>query len=662
MAYEDLFKDPYWAKFKREYERKHGVKIDLKTGQEIKNNKDTTNYKKSISAKQPIKAPVPKSSSGFVLRGNTPAQYTGPNFRLGEGAPLKPGYSRVQYYPSTTVLNRNTPTVPYDYMKNANRYTATASESPLFSRLKSAGKYIGPAFGLGQAFMGTTPQSKILGLIGGGLMLSPHPLFRGLGMGALTAAGAVDTFGNPQSQIDKSNRDFAEYEAAFGTSDNPNLNNLAPGLKPLNQEQQQTIFDKFNAQQYQAQDDQFLADPYVVQKSIQQDPTRDRTTEEMNFLTENYNALKPEQPRYTANQAREELYNPTPALTSMVKGSNQAMQQAATDSINNVYSNLYGQGASPYSQEALQNYMSMIQQQNEQAQAQRQALIDQYQQAKKADIRQSIFDGIGNAISSYNRNSSLVFIPSGFNPNGGQTFTPMYLNQGQPAKQTATPTNVDRFMEGLKFQQELEKMYPNADPKQLARINQAVAQGNSLKVDPNALLGDPEMAKAFIQYVISPQVTEAAKSRGAITELTPTTYSDMLKKASEQVGEAEIEKLKQSGSLAQTDTQQANELKKAWLTNATTIDKAYLENATKIATQGMANENAIRLLKEKGFSDLQLAQLKADLESSDPIKQVNAAAQFINAMTNTATPQEAANYQQLFFPGGVPQFGGTPRQ
>lgn len=662
MAYEDLFKDPYWAKFKREYERKHGVKIDLKTGQEIKNNKDTTNYKKSISAKQPTKAPVPKSSSGFVLRGNTPAQYTGPNFRLGEGAPLKPGYSRVQYYPSTQVLNRNTPTVPYDYMKNANTYTAPAGKSSLFSRLKSAGKYLGPAFGLGQAFMGQTPQSKILGLIGGGLMLSPHPLYRGLGMGALTAAGAVDTFANPQSQIDKSNKDYEQYEDAFGTPDNPNLNNLAPGLKPLNQEQQQTIFDKFNAQQYQAQDDQFLADPYAVQQSIQQDTPRDRTTEEMNFLTENYNALRPAQPRYTANQAREELYNPIPSLTSMVKGSNQAMQQAAADSINNTYSNLYGQGSSPYTQEALQNYIEMIQQQNEQAQAQRQALMDQYQQARKADIRQGIFDSIGNALSSYNRNSSLVFIPSGFNPNGPETYTPMYLNQGQPAKQTSTPSNVDRFIEGLKLQQELEKAYPKADPSQLARINQAVAQGQSLRVDPNIFLGDPEMAKAFIQYVIGPQVTEGAKSRGTINELAPTTYSEMLKKASEKVGEAEIEKLKQSGSLAQLDTQQYNELQKAWLTNLTTMDKAYLDNATKIAAQGMANENAVRLLKEKGFTDQQLAVLKADLDSTDPIKQVNAAAQFINAMTNTATPQEAANYQQLFFPGGVPQFSGTPRQ
>lgn len=662
MAYEDLFKDPYWAKFKREYERKHGVKIDLATGQITKNNKDTTNYKKSISAKQPIKPPTVKNSPGFVLRGNTPAQYTGPNFRLGEGAPLKPGYSRVQYYPSTQVLNRNTPTIPYDYIKNANTYTTTASKPSLFSRLKSAGKYIGPAFGLGQAFMGTTPQSKILGLLGGGLMLSPHPLYRGLGMGALTAAGAIDTFANPQSQIDKSNKDFAEYEAAFGTPDNPNLNNLAPGLKPLNQEQQQTIFDKFNAQQYQAQDDQFLADPYAVQQSIQQDPIKERTTEEMNFLTENYNSLRPEQPRYTANQVRDELYNPTPSLTSMVQGSNQAMQQAAADSINNAYSNLYGQGSSPYTQAALQNYMEMIQQQNQQAEAQRQALMDQYEQARKADIKQNFFNNITNSLDAYDKQGTLVFIPSGFNPNGGQTFTPMYINKGQPSQQVSTPSNVDRFMQGLQVQQALEKAYPKADPSQLARVNQATALGQSMGIDPNSLLGDPEMSKAFLQYVIGPQVTEGAKSRGTINELAPTTYSEMLKKASEQVGESEIEKLKQSGTLAQTDTQQYNELQKAWLNNLTTMDKAYLENATKIATQGMANENAVRLLKEKGFTDQQLAVLKADLESADPIKQVNAAAQFINAMTNTATPQEAANYQQLFFPGGVPQFGGTPRQ
>ena len=207
MAIEDIFNNPYWKAFKRDYELKHGGKIDLNTGKIIPNN---------------------PTGQGFTLGSSGKLEYTGPNFRLGQDTPLKPGYSRVQYYPSTTVLNRNTPTVPFDFMKYAK--TDAISSPSLISKLKGAGKFVGPLAGLGEVFLGKTPQSKILGAIGGGLSLVPHPVAKVLGTGALIGSGIVDTYSSPQSQIDKSNKDFAKYESMFGTPDNPNLSNLAPAL------------------------------------------------------------------------------------------------------------------------------------------------------------------------------------------------------------------------------------------------------------------------------------------------------------------------------------------------------------------------------------------------------------------------------------------------
>ena len=168
----------------------NGGKINLNTGRIIPNN---------------------PTGQGFTLGSSGKLEYTGPNFRLGQDTPLKPGYSKVQYYPSTQVLNRSTPTVPYDFMKSTNK--TVASNPSLLSKLKGAGRFVGPALGLGEVFLGKTPQSKILGAIGGGLSLVPHPLAKALGTGALIGAGAVDTYSNPQSQIDKSNKERINFIA-----------------------------------------------------------------------------------------------------------------------------------------------------------------------------------------------------------------------------------------------------------------------------------------------------------------------------------------------------------------------------------------------------------------------------------------------------------------
>ena len=67
MAAEDLFNNPYWKAFQRDYEMKHGGKLDLNTGKIISNN---------------------PTGQGFTLGAGGKLEYTGPNFRLGQDTPL----------------------------------------------------------------------------------------------------------------------------------------------------------------------------------------------------------------------------------------------------------------------------------------------------------------------------------------------------------------------------------------------------------------------------------------------------------------------------------------------------------------------------------------------------------------------------------------------
>ena len=221
----NLFDDPYWKSFLRQYEAQNGVKVNLNTGESIPNNKGV--------------------GTNFTLGQGSPSQYTGPNFRLGGGTPLRPGYSKVQFYPSTNVLNRSLPSTPFDFMKNAK-----SSGSALGKVLGSTGKILGPVAGIGAGFadvlFGNNPTSKALSTAGAVAATNPATAF--LSPILFGGAGLNNYLNRPEWQINKSNRDFAKYEAQFGTPDNPNLSNLAPALKPLTENELAMLQFKSNVQ------------------------------------------------------------------------------------------------------------------------------------------------------------------------------------------------------------------------------------------------------------------------------------------------------------------------------------------------------------------------------------------------------------------------------
>ena len=631
MAIEDLFNNPYWRAFKRDYEMKHGGKIDLNTGKIIPNN---------------------PTGQGFTLGPSGKLEYTGPNFRLGQDTPLKPGYSKVQYYPSTQVLNRSNPTVPYDFMKSANK--TVASNPSLFSKLKTAGRFVGPALGLGEVFLGKTIPSKVLGALGAGLSFAPNPILKGLGTGALIGAGAIDTYSNPQSQIDKSNKYFAKYESMFGTPDNPNLSNLAPSLRPLSDNEVAMLQFKANeASQPQVSTQQVVQAPTQEQYQAATNEIVNKTMNEQNQLNQIANSLQPQPVQYKANIFGQNVYNATPDLSAATENTIDQMNQAI-QGVPNLYQNMLGQGGTEVGSNALASYMQLLGQQQQAKQAMAEQMLAGYQQAAKQDRYQDLINGISDAFQNYNYNRSLVFLPSGFNPNGGQTFTPVHLANA-PKERGEQPTNVDRYLAELKLRQQLTPDKASMN-EAMTKALQAQAFAEATGTNPWLYIGDTELSKQMMDKVLGPQISEGAKARAELAKLTPETYAKMVEELNKSKANSITERMKGEYDLAGKNIEQFANTQRANASEQNKFFMNYMDNYVNLAKQGMSDENALAKLRLSGMNNEQLARLKADLESSDPIKQVNAAAQLMNAYTRFITPQEAQSYQNQLFPGGLPQF------
>lgn len=630
MAYEDLFKDPYWRAFKRKYEIEHGGKLDLNTGKIIPNN---------------------TTGQGFTLGSSGKLEYTGPNFKLGGDTPLRPGYSKVQFYPSTTVLNRSLPSVPFDFMKNAK-----SSGSTLGKVLGSTSKILGPVAGIGTGFadvlFGNNPTSKALSTAGVVAMTNPGTGF--LAPILFGGAGLNNYLNRPEWQINKSNRDFAKYEAQFGTPDNPNLGNLAPALKPLTEDEIAMLQFKANAQQ--AQREQTYTPQAVAPTPEQYQEAANKITSDVvsaqNQLTEMANSLQPQPVKYNSAVYGENIYNPSPGLSAMTENRIDQMNNAIQNAPN-LFNNLYGQGNVDVGSNALAQYAQMLAKQQQDKQALAEQMLAGYQEAAKKDRYQQLMNDIVQAGKEADYRSSLVFIPSGFNPNGGQTFTPYHLTNAP--QQAEAPSNVDRYMNELKLRQALAP--DNSVQNQaMEKALQAQALGEATGYNPMIFMGNENLSKEMMGQVIGQQVKDASNTRAALAKLTPETYQKLSEIYGKGRVDAEIARMNGEYDIAQKNIEQSAMTDRANAEQQNKFFTEYMGKMIELAKQGISDNTALEKLKLSGMNDLQLAQLKADLESSDPVKQLNAAAQYMNGITRFVTPQEAETYQNKIFPQGLPQF------
>ena len=383
------------------------------------------------------------------------------------------------------------------------------------------------------------------------------------------------------------------------------------------------------------------------------------TMNEQNKLNEIANNLQPQPVQYRANIFGKNVYNATPDLSAATENRIDQMNQAI-QGVPNLYQNMFGQGGTEVGSNALASYMQLLGQQQQAKQAMAEQMLAGYQEAAKQDRYQDLINGISDAFQNYNYNRSLVFLPSGFNPNGGQTFTPVHLANA-PKERVEQPTNVDRYLAELKLRQQLtpDKTALN---EAMTRALQSQALGDATGSNPWLYMGDSELAKQMFDKVLGPQIEEGAKARAELAKLSPETYAKMVEELNKAKADSMVKRMEGEYGLAEKNIEKFADTD---ISNAEQQNKFFIEfmgNYVDLAKQGMSDENALARLRLTGMNDQQLATLKANLESSDPIKQVNAAAQYITAITHAVTPQEAANYQNLFFPGGVPQFSGTPRQ
>lgn len=659
MASEDLFNNPYWKAFQRDYELKHGGKLDLNTGKIILNNPTTENIipnqqnavnYEQVLKRRPVRQPRQIDLSRIITGRQTPIATnipsTSSNTFSGYGSTYSPNPST--YNKTITGYGTTNKAIP-------GMATSTVVNNPsLFSKLRSAGKFVSPALGLGEVFLGKTIPSKVLGALGAGLSFAPNPILKGLGAGALIGAGAIDTYSNPQSQIDKSNKDFAKYESMFGTPDNPNLSNLAPSLKPLTEDEVAILQFKSNeANQPQVDNTQFAQVPTQEEYQTATNEIVNKTMNKQNQLNQITNSLQPQPVQYRANIFGQNVYNATPDLSAATENTIDQMNQAI-QGVPNLYQNMLGQGGTEVGSNALANYMKLLGQEQQAKQAMAEQMLSVYQEAAKQDRYQDLINGISDAFQNYNYNRSLVFLPSGFNPNGGQTFTQVHLANA-PKERGEQPTNVDRYLAELKLRQQLTPDN-TAMNEAMTRALQSQALADATGSNPWLYMGDSELAKQMFDKVLGPQILEGAKVRGELAKLTPETYAKMVEELNKAKANSITERMNGEYNLAQENIKQFADTQRANASEQNKFFRDYINNYVNLAKQGMSDENALARLRLTGMNNEQLARLKADLESSDPIKQINATAQIMNAYTRFVTPQEAQAYQNQLFPGGLPQF------
>lgn len=626
----NLFDDPYWKSFLRQYEAKNGVKVNLNTGIETPINK--------IKPTNTITNSNLFSGYGSV---NQPSDITRGYNKFGVG------FDNVSKGIGTNQVVFNRSQIPSNVVK---------SGSTLGKVLGSTGKILGPVAGIGAGFadviFGNNPISKALSTAGAVAATNPATSF--LSPILFGGAGLNNYINRPEWQINKSNRDFAKYEAQFGTPDNPNLGNLAPALKPLTEDEMAMLQFKANSQQ--AQREQVPTPQTVAPTPEQYQEAANQVVADsvaaQNQLTDMANSLQPQPVKYNSAAYGDNIYNPSPVLSAMTENRIDQMNNAIQNAPN-LFNNLYGQGNVDIGSNALAQYAQMLGQQQQAKQAMAEQMLAGYQEAAKQDRYQDIINGVGNALQNYNYNRSLVFLPSGFNPNGGQTFTPYHLTN--VPQQAATPSNVDRYMQELKLRQALAPDN-SAQNQALERALQSQAFGEATGYNPWIFMGNENLAKEMMNQVIGQQVKDASETRAAFAKLEPELYKTLAEKGGEAYANSIIERIKGEFGLAGKNIEQSAMTDRANAEQQNKFFTEYMGKMVDLFKTEMNNKAALDKLKLSGMNDQQLAQLKADLESSDPIKQVNAAAQLMNAYTRFVTPQEAEAYQSKLFPQGVPQF------
>lgn len=628
MAYEDIFKHPYWRSFKRDYEMKHGGKIDLNTGRIIPNT---------------------KASSIFSNIPSTPGNTFG-------------GYGSI-YFPNPSTYNQTITGygTTNKSIPGMSTHTVSASNPSLMGKLKAAGKIAGPALGIVAAIpevlFGKNMNAKALSTAGAVAGMNPAtapfsiPLFLG--------AGLNNYIGKPEYQINKSNKDFAKYEAQFGTPDNPNIGNLAPALKTLTEDELAMLQFKDNMQQ--AQREQSVAPQEVTSQTVAATPEQYKeaankitadSVDAQNQLTDMANSLQPQPVKYNSAVYGENIYNPSPGLSAMTENRIDQMNQAIQD-VPNLFNNLYGQGNVDVGSNALSQYLQMLGQQQQAKQELAQQMLAGYQAAAKKDRYQQLLNNMTRAYDDANYRSSLVFIPSGFSPNGGQTFTPMYLNP-KPGEQAA-PDNVAKYMQELQLRQSLAPDN-SAQNQAMEKALQAQALGEATGYNPMIFIGNENLAKEMMSQIIGPQVKDVSDTRAVLAKLGPETYGKLVEIGGKAYADSVVKRMEKEYDIAQKNIEQSAMTDRANAEEQNKFFMNYMNKNVSLAKQAMSDQSALERLKLTGMNNEQLAILKADLDSSDPVKQMNAAAQVMNAFTRFATPQEAQSYQNQIFPQGLPQF------
>lgn len=309
--------------------------------------------------------------------------------------------------------------------------------------------------------------------------------------------------------------------------------------------------------------------------------------------------------------------------------------------------------------DVLDDYLKVIQGLTDQRNQFNNQMVQDFQQAQRADLRQNQVNEMVNAFGALGNSSRA---PIAYVGADGSLRT---VQLDQPGQATPLPTNTSSNMDAFKTNYALQAKN-QADNKAMIdaynKVTSAKAMGEVTGL-PAEIFLEPDFYKTYAQYIQNPEIAQQAQFQRESRMVPLNTQSDILKEQAKTAGALENTNLKGQYDLNQEDIKGryglqntalggtiagANTYRNALLNAQNARDIAQMNNLTAMAIANASNETKMELAKEAGYNAEELAKLQDKLYSNNPLRQRQATGQLVGAIANMAmitnNPQEALGY------------------
>ena len=292
-------------------------------------------------------------------------------------------------------------------------------------------------------------------------------------------------------------------------------------------------------------------------------------------------------------------------------------------------------------EDVLADYLNLINNLRLQNAGQNDVMMKQMQKAEQADRLQNTANMIANIASNEPVKA----------PNTWVTPWGMVTQQYDQSRPLNLPTNTSSNMDAFKNQLALQLKGQQSNKDMIDAFKSAISAQEMSNVTglPSGVFLDPDLYKAYAQYIQSPEIAEGAKFKREAGMAPINLSSDLSKQSLVNAGNLDVANVNALANLNKTGLQGEYQLKNTALQNTMSGANQYrnallgaqsqmamnkANNMAKVAIAQMDNETKLEVARQAGANAQQLAMLQDSLYSNNPVRVQNANAQLTNAMAN----------------------------